>query len=118
MGEEVRDFDERRRRRALNEAAFREINERMAGLNATFAEFTDRFSIVCECDDVACLDQLSVRPDEYEAIRSSPTLFAVVPGHDSPMVETIVEKRDEYHVVEKKAGDPARIAVATDLRTN
>ena len=117
MADEVT-LDERGRRRALNEAAFREINERMKGLNATFAEISDEFSIVCECDDAACIEQLSVRTEDYEAIRSDPALYAVAPGHDSPAVETVVEERDRYHVVRKKPGDPARLAALTDPRAD
>jgi hypothetical protein len=115
VGEQMKERD---RRRALNEAAFREVNERIRGLNATFSEFTGEFSIVCECDDNACVEHLSVRPDEYEAIRSDPTLFAVLPGHESPAVETVEEERGGFNVVRKKPGEPARIATATDPRND
>jgi hypothetical protein len=111
-------MSERDRRRALNEVAFREVNERIRGLNATFSEFTGEFSIVCECDDTACVQHLSLRPDEYEAIRSDPTLFAVLPGHESPAVETIEHERGPYTVVRKKPGEPAKIATATDPRSD
>lgn len=109
---------ERDRRRALNEAAFREVNERIRGLNATFSEFTGEFSIVCECDDTACVQHLSVRPEEYEAIRGDPTLFAVLPGHESPSVETVEDERGSYNVVRKRPGEPAKIAAATDPRSD
>jgi hypothetical protein len=115
MGEQI---DERGRRRALNEAAFREVNERIRGLNRSFSEFTGVFSIVCECDDSACVEHLSVRPEAYEAIRNDPTLFAVLPGHESPAVESVEEERGTYNVVRKKPGEPAKIAVATDPRSD
>ena len=111
-------MSERDRRRALNEAAFREVNERIRGLNATFSEFTGEFSIVCECDDTACVQHLSVRPEEYEAIRSDSTLFAVLPGHESPAVETVEDERGGFNVVRKNPGEPAKIATATDPRNN
>jgi hypothetical protein len=114
--DEPSQIDERARRRALNEAAFREVNERIRGLNATFSEFTGQFSIVCECDDSACVEHLSVRPEEYEAIRGDPTLFAVLRGHESPAVETVESERGAYNVVRKKPGEPAKIAAATDPR--
>jgi hypothetical protein len=116
--DEPTQIDERARRRALNEAAFREVNERIRGLNATFSEFTGEFSIVCECDDSACVEHLSMRPDEYEALRDDPTLFAVIPGHESPAVETVDVERGAYNVVRKKPGDPATIAAATDPRAD
>lgn len=115
MGEQ---FSERDRRRALNEAAFREVNERIRGLNATFSEFSGEFSIVCECDDAACVEHLSIRPEEYERIRSDPTLFAVLRGHESPAVETVEDERGTYNVVRKRSGEPAEIAAATDPRSD
>ena len=111
-------MDDRVRRKALNEAAFREVNERIRSLNVSFSEFSGEFSIVCECDDAACVEHLSVRPEEYEAIRSDPTLFAVLPGHESPSVETVEEQRGTYTIVRKRPGDPRRIAVATDPRSD
>jgi hypothetical protein len=112
------EIDERARRRALNEAAFREVNERIRSLNESFSQFSGEFSIVCECDDSACVEHLAVRPDEYDAIRSDPTLFAVRPGHQSPAVETVESERGGYTVVRKRPGEPERIAVATDPRSD
>lgn len=111
-------MDQRDRRRALNEAAFREVNERIRGLNLAFSEFSGEFSIVCECDDTACVEHVSIRPEAYEAIREDPTLFAVLRGHESPAVETIETQLDAYSVVRKRAGEPAKIAIATDPRSD
>jgi hypothetical protein len=110
-------LNERDRRRALNEAAFREVNERIRALNAAFSEFSGEFSIVCECDDSACLEHLSMRPDEYDAVRRDSALFVVVPGHESPAVETVEVERGAYNVVRKKPGEPTEIAAATDPRS-
>jgi hypothetical protein len=91
--------DERQKRRALNEAAFRQINERLKSVNETFGEFSGRFSVICECDDSVCLDEISMTPAEYERVRTQAVLFFVRPGHESPAVETVVDERDEYYVV-------------------
>jgi hypothetical protein len=117
-GEERTGMNQRARRRALNEATFREVNERIRDLNVTFSEFTGEFSIVCECDDSACVEHLAMRPEEYEAIRRDSTLFAVIPGHESPAVETVEVERGGYSVVRKKPGEPAEIAAATDPRSD
>ena len=42
-------IDERERRLGLNEALFREVNERLRGLNEAFGEVTNRMELVCEC---------------------------------------------------------------------
>jgi hypothetical protein len=110
--------DERKRRIGENEVLFREVNERVEALNEAFNAVSDRVSIVCECDDTACVEHVSVRPDEYEAIRSDPTLFAVLPGHESPAVENVETRHGSFLVVRKKPGEPAKIAVATDPRSN
>jgi hypothetical protein len=52
--------------------------------------------------------------DSYRELREDPTLFAIVPGHELPDVEDVVEERDAYSIVRKHEGDPAEIA--RDLR--
>jgi hypothetical protein len=53
---------------------------------------------------------------EYEAVRREPTRFAVVPGHERPEIESIVERHPTYHVVEKRDEDARGIARETDPR--
>ena len=48
---------------------------------------------------------------EYEALRSDPTHFAVVDGHEFLELERIVERGASYVIVEK-LGDAARTAIA------
>lgn len=109
-------MDERERRIGLNEAVFREANERIEDLNQTFATITDELVLVCECGDGKCVDKLSMSPADYEELRADPAHFAIVPGHDIPDVEQVVAEREGYHVVRKTAGVPRRIAEVTDPR--
>ena len=53
--------------------------------------------------------ELTVR--EYEEIRANPRRFVVLPGHEFPDVETLVESRDGYVIVEKldQAAEVARL---------
>ena len=106
----------RDQRRALNEAAFRRINERIRSVNESFAPLTGQFSIVCECDDQGCIDQIGVDTDVYEHVREDATLFIVRPGHEAPKVETVDVIHSEYVIVRKRDGEPAAIARATDPR--
>lgn len=110
-------MDERDKRRALNEAAFRQINERLTSVNEAFGGLSGRFSVVCECDDNACIDEISLSPGEYERVRAEPVLFLVRPGHESPAVEEVMDQHDEYYVVRKHSGAPSEIAKATDPRS-
>ena len=109
------DIGERARRIGENEALFRSVNEQVRGLNETFL-VQSTLRVVCECGNQTCIEQTELSPTEYEAVRSDPSLFIVKPGHDDPDVETVVERRDGYHVVRKAPGAPRRIARETDPR--
>jgi hypothetical protein len=105
---------DRAARISLNEALFREVNERIEDL-------ADKFNIgtldaVCECGDAACADRIEITHGDYEAMRADPTLFAVVPGHELTDVERVVERREGYVVVAKDPGLPAEVARAADPR--
>ena len=109
-------LDERTRRIGLNEALFREVNERLNDVNNTFSVVTGVMEILCECGDLSCVEQLSLAPGDYERLRSDPTWFAVVPGHDIEMVEIVIASYPAYDIVQKRAGAPAEVAKATDVR--
>jgi hypothetical protein len=49
-------MDERERRIGLNEAVFREANERIREVNETFATLTDELLLVCECGQSTCAE--------------------------------------------------------------
>jgi hypothetical protein len=110
------EFTMRDQRRALNEAAFRRINERIRTVNESFAPWTGHFSIVCECDEAQCIEQIAIEDSVYEQVRDDPTLFVVCPGHETPKVETVDVVKSTYLVVRKREGEPAQIATATDPR--
>jgi hypothetical protein len=111
-----REFTKRDERRALNEAAFRRINERIRSINEDFAPWTGQFSVVCECDDASCIEQIVIADDIYEQVRDDPTLFVVCRGHEAPRVETVDVVKGDYLIVRKREGEPAQIARATDPR--
>jgi hypothetical protein len=107
-------MSEREERIARNEASAREINEGIEEAQPRSAE--DEFRIVCECGQRGCTRLIAISIPEYEAIRSDPTLFAVVKGHDLPDVEEVVRGTDRFSVVRKRRGIPAEIAVEEDPR--
>jgi len=109
-------MEERERRIGLNEAVFREANERIRDVNETFATLTDELMLVCECGHGTCAEQISMKPGEYEALRAQPADFAIVPGHELPDVEEVISRREEYAIVRKNAGIPRRVAEVTDPR--
>jgi hypothetical protein len=107
--------DEREARVGRNEALFRTLNERIEDLNATFAAVTDvGFEVVCECGDMTCVEQIPIPTAEYARVRTDPTLFILVPGHEDVTVEAVVEEdrgdRGAYVIVRKHPGEPADFA--------
>jgi hypothetical protein len=107
----------RAERIGLNEAVFREVNERIEDLAETFDLTREPLDLVCECGDAQCVQRITMTRAEYEALRSDPRQFAVYPGHEYPEVETVLRERKGYHVVSKNQGAPERIAERTDPRS-
>jgi hypothetical protein len=93
----------------VNEALFREVNERIDQLQDELGTGSS-FEIVCECGDAACIERLAITADEYRALREDVHRFAVMPGHERPDVERTVERREGYLVVEKTDPDAAEAA--------
>jgi hypothetical protein len=111
-------MDERARRVGRNEALFRQINEEVDALNRSLAGLTDEtIHIVCECGDLLCQERVVVPLRAYEDVRGDPTLFLVVPGHEIPSTESVVEATRTYYVVRKDEGDAAALARDTDPRS-
>jgi hypothetical protein len=107
----------REERIGLNEAVFREVNERIEDLAETFQLKDEPLDLVCECGDASCVRRISMTRAEYEELRSEPHQFAVHPGHEYPDVEELLEKRKGYDIVSKNQGIPEKIAERTDPRS-
>jgi hypothetical protein len=91
--------ENRSRRQLLRTAAlFRELNDAVQvyfeGDGATQSAF------VCECSDSSCVGMIRLTPTEYADIRAHPTRFFVLPGHELPDLERVVEANGHFTVVE------------------
>lgn len=106
-------MDERARRVGQNEALFRQVNERVRGLSETFGSVSGTLTLVCECGDAGCAEEVTIDPEQYAAVREDPLLFVIKPGHEAADVEEVVERNAEYDVVRKHRGSPANLAHAT-----
>ncbi len=62
---------------------------------------------MCECDDRSCTHRLQTSLEEYESVRAKPTRFLIAPGHEDEEIESVVERRRRFHVVEKFEGTVA-----------
>jgi len=107
----------REERIGLNEAVFREVNERIQQVADSFKLKDDQLDILCECARAECVDRISIKRAEYEELRSDPHQFAIRPGHDEPDVERVIASKKGYDIVQKFRGAPERIAEETDPRS-
>jgi hypothetical protein len=105
-------MDERERRIGLNEALFREVNQAVADISGEF-DASD-FEIVCECGRLDCQDRIALTNAAYSTLRSDSHQFAVIPGHEIPDVETVVEDEGAYYVVKKDKAEARKLAERTD----
>jgi hypothetical protein len=106
---------ERERRVGLNEAAFRAVNDQIESLSERFSLRADVLELVCECGNASCAERLPISHDEYRSVRADSRRFVVVPGHEMEDTEFIVDEKGEYFVVQKREGEGAEIARATDV---
>lgn len=90
-----------KRRLAHNEELFRQVNEAREESSSGGEE--EKLTFVCECSDRDCSGRIQMPAAEFERIRESPDRYIVLPGHEIPEIERIVEDRGAFEVVEKDA---------------
>jgi hypothetical protein len=106
--------DELQERLGANEAVFRKINEGIErGQWPGEEDAPVRFR--CECAQLGCTELIELSVNDYERVRENPLHFIVLPGHERPEVEIVIDSRPGYMVVQKidQAGETA---IATDPR--
>lgn len=101
-------LDERRQLIGENEGLFRSVNESVRPLDPSW------MTILCECGDRACRDQVTIARAEYARVREDSALFVLRPGHQIEAAEHVIAKHVEFWVVRKHPGLPASIAQAID----
>jgi hypothetical protein len=100
---------------ALNQAIFREVNERIRELASEAGGVSRTLDLVCECSDRRCTDSIRVTVDDYERVRSFPARFLIYPRHDVAQIEQLVGGGRGYEIVEK-LGHAAGLVADLDPR--
>lgn len=101
-------LEKRKREIGENETNSRAVNELVRPLDRELR------TVLCECGDAACREQLLIAHDDYARLRDDPTLFVLKPGHDFAETEQVEGKHLEYWIVRKRPGLPAQIAREAD----
>jgi hypothetical protein len=93
----------REQRAIRNEELFRQVNLRIAELQEGPHNLTleGLMPLVCECSHTGCTAPIEVDQGIFERVRQNPRQYFVAPGHEDLGVESIVERRDSYLIVEK-----------------
>jgi hypothetical protein len=101
------------RKRAQNEAAFRDANEDIKAIIDGHGADLPTAPFVCECGDLACRRLINVPVRTYREVRKSPRRFFYDLVHDGQTDEetSTIEKHDRFLVVEK-SGVAGEIAEA------
>ena len=111
------------RRMAANEVIFRQHNERVSdGFEKlqNMAEEHDQdpseyeddsnLQFYCECSDENCFGRVSLSPSVYREKHKNRSRFTIIPGHEVGDIERIVEKHNEYFVIEKNITPPESVS--------
>jgi len=106
---------QRKERIARNESAFRALNESLEASVHRGRPAEDFAGFVCECGDTDCDATVRLDLPTYESIRQDAQLFVILPGHDVPDVEDVVDGSGGYVVV-RKHEDAADVVEQTDPR--
>jgi len=104
------------KRLALNEALFRETNERLEERVRVFVGEEEMFGILCECASIYCTERITLTPAEFEHVRADSAQFAVKPGHSIGGVEEVVARNDRFETV-RKVGIAGEVAEFLDGQT-
>ena len=102
---------------ALEDARFREANERISDSATDLGFSSEEIPFVCECADPGCQEVILMSLADYEEVRDDSTHFLNVPGHAAAAQQfgRVVEEHLRYVVVEK-TGRAGEVAVLTDHR--
>lgn len=89
-------------RATRNEQSFQSYNERRVAIEEAGETPDDEpVPFVCECDDPSCARAIEIALGEYERAVEAPDRFIVLPGHEDPAVEVVVERRETFLIVSK-----------------
>lgn len=98
--------DPQARRLAQNEVLFREVNEKIVGMERR-ARLDAGF--VCECSHLDCTEVIPISIEEYELIHRERARFVMVRAHVVQEIERVISDLQNYVVVEK-TGAGKRVA--------
>jgi hypothetical protein len=97
-------MDARETRLATNEALYRVVYERIHEVGERLEVLPDGelLEFKCECGRPDCDSLVSMSAAEYEHVRTDNDRFALVPGHENPEIERVMDRTERYVIVDKR----------------
>jgi len=102
------------RRLVENEVIFRDANQ-------TAQQFIEQVEgphsakkagFYCECSNLDCRERIELTAEEYKRLHQNKRHFVVVPGHEMPQVEKVIQQETTYSLIEKFVEPPAAENIA------
>ena len=81
---------------------FRSINDRIGELNVALEG--GPMIVLCECNSVHCAEPIELDTATYTRVRANPAQFVVLPGHEVPQLDHVVERHPAFCVT-RSSGD-------------
>jgi hypothetical protein len=94
---------------------FREVNEAIYRRASESGQTNAELEILCECEQRRCSEPIRITVERYDAVRRFPARFVRKHGELASDDERVVERYDEFFVVEK-SGPVAQSAIRLDPR--
>jgi hypothetical protein len=99
---------------AVIESAFRDANEQIHAKADEFGMGARPTPYLCECEDTACTNVISLTRVEYEDVRAHGKRFVMVSGHQDAD-SRLVQQGPRFTVVEK-VGEEGELVAVRDPR--
>ena len=64
----------------------------------------------CECSDEKCRKRIELTSKQYSDLHQNSSQFMVLPGHNIPELERVMQSTDRYMIVEKAMTPPKMAA--------
>jgi hypothetical protein len=96
----------RARRMRANEELMEELNRRMERMLGDIRDEDDDdrdapIAFLCECSNLDCRERIHLEPSQFDRIHQDPEQFILVPGHEMPDDERVVDQFGDHLVVRK-----------------
>lgn len=98
----------RARRLRQNEELMEQLNRRMERALGEIREADDEdrnapIAFLCECSHLDCRERIHLAPSRFDRIHRDSEVFVLVPGHEIPDIEKVVDQEGDFLIVRKVA---------------